>query len=70
MATLERLTAAGTPVPTMIDYQSTGRLPAYHWVLATHLDAQSVTFVNPWGREETMPRAEYDGRLKGLALPG
>lgn len=67
---LERSAKASVPVPTMIDYGEAGEHFGLHWVLTTRIDAKQVTIVNPWGREETLPRAEFDRRLKGLALPG
>jgi hypothetical protein len=70
LAKLEASTRADLPVPTMINYAKDSNPFELHWVLATKVDAQQVTLVNPWGREETMPRAEFDRRLKGLALPG
>jgi hypothetical protein len=67
---LEQSAKAGVPVPTMIDYGKKGELFGLHWVLTTRIDAKQVTLVNPWGREEVMPRAEFDSRIRGLALPG
>lgn len=62
METIDDVLRAGGEVPTAIEY-GTG----LHKVLVTGTETidgvEYVKFTNPWGREERMPRAEFEGRI-------
>lgn len=60
---MARETAKGTPVPAMISYG--GKLDL-HWVMVTGVSKDTVRYINPWGREETMPRGKFEDVLRGM----
>ncbi len=57
---------AGRNVPVALSWGDDG----YHKVLVTGtetVDGQEyVTYTNPWGREERMPREEFEARLADI----
>lgn len=61
---MEEAVNGDVPVPTLMEYVDS----ASHWVLSTAVDEKTVSFVNPWGREEVMPREEFDRRVKAFVF--
>lgn len=56
----------GQPVPVMVQYNE--GIANLHWVLVTKMDDKQVSYTNPWGREETMPRDKFEEMLRGYTF--
>jgi hypothetical protein len=62
---------AGHPVSAALEWgrkDETGKLHEDHQVVVTAMDAQTVTFTNPWGEVDAMPRAEFDRRVQAATM--
>ena len=59
---IDQATAKGQAVPASLDWGDGG-----HQVLVTDVTDDRVDYVNPWGSEESMSRAEFEERLTGVA---
>jgi hypothetical protein len=46
-----------------------GKTHGRHKVLVTGMTDDTVTYINPWGQEERMPRDEFERRLNNANLP-
>ncbi|MBF2053918.1 MAG: hypothetical protein IGS03_10710 [Candidatus Sericytochromatia bacterium] len=61
----ESLTAGQQPVVVDLDW-GTNRQggDSGHALLLTHLDDQQAYLLNPWGEQNTIPRADFEARLR------
>lgn len=59
---------AGTEVPVALSWGTNG---GYHKVLVTGTETvdgkEYVNYINPWGREERMPREDFEKRLADIS---
>ena len=65
---LARAVGEGRYVSTGMHYSDSGR-DSLHQVLVTGMTRQAVTYINPWGRLETMPLAKFRKRVDTVAVP-
>jgi hypothetical protein len=68
---VEAAVQAGHPVSAALEWgrkDEAGKLHESHQVLVTAMDAQTVTFSNPWGEVDAMPRAEFDRRVQSATM--
>ncbi len=65
LAHLEEKIAQGEPVPVAFQYRDKME-GGFHWVMVVKVDKENVTYVNPWGREEFMPRKEFRKKILGV----
>jgi hypothetical protein len=66
MGVIDTQLRAGASVPVALSWRD-----GYHKVLVTGTETvdgvEYVKYVNPWGREERMPRAEFEARLADIS---
>jgi hypothetical protein len=66
MGVIDTQLRAGASVPVALSWGD-----GYHKVLVTGTETvdgvEYVKYVNPWGREERMPRAEFEARLADIS---
>ncbi len=71
VAQMKQALAGGLPVPTSLRWGvvgPSGEADGYHKVLVTAIDGDRVRYLNPWGKEESMSLASFQGRLEGANL--
>lgn len=71
MAQVDAVAATGQGVPVGLAWNQedeAGRVHAYHELVVIAMDAERVYYMNPWGRQESMARADFQARLEAASL--
>jgi hypothetical protein len=60
------------PAPVLVNYPDHPGEVAPHWISVTNVDQAhgTVTYRNPWGREETVSQQEFDRHVYAVVHPG
>lgn len=68
MDNIKALTDQGKQAMVMTQYTDAG-MQGLHWITVTNVTDDQVTYVNPWGREETISRQQFEDMLRGYVTP-